>query len=107
LKINAGVPYVSFMDLANGKRASVMTGLPAHTNNFRMFSDAATPYILYGEDPADGLRQVSRFNGTDWTKVTSKLGMGADFEAYPSFAISKDVPWVLYRYAVSKYVAYP
>lgn len=83
------------------------TGLPASTDDFQMFFGAATPYILYDEGVQSILRQVSQFNGTGWTKVTSKLWLNAESETYPNFAVSKGVPWVLYRYAVSKYVVFP
>jgi hypothetical protein len=83
------------------------TGLPA-IDDHQVFANATTaPHLMYDDPAAAGLRSVVYFNGAGWIKVTSDPGLVPGFSVYPSFAMSRGVPWAVYRYKVSKYVSNP
>ncbi|HHY59343.1 MAG TPA: hypothetical protein GX504_01890 [Clostridia bacterium] len=125
LKVYNGVPYLAFVDVANGYRATVMfyhkkkrrwlsLGEPGFSkipvNYTSMFIDNGVPYVAFKERMLNSKVLVMKYSGGAWRRVGGPVFCGVEIN-YLTIFVEAGVPYVAftegetYRGRVMKYDA--
>ncbi len=108
---STGVPYLAFMDKANGFRTTVMrwsgsawdlVGAPGFSAGVSLYTSLAlsnedVPYVAFRDGGNGSKATVMRFNGSAWETVGTP-GFSAGVSNFTSLALSgTGVPYVAFR----------